>query len=62
MSTMYRLAIPAICLGAALASYLVSFQTGAGVFFALAVVFEVVAWIVPRRRERQTTYVTSDRR
>jgi hypothetical protein len=50
MRTTYRFAIPAICLSAALACYLVSFQTGVGLFFALGAAFEIVAWIMPLRR------------
>jgi hypothetical protein len=52
MRTTYRFAIPAICLSAALACYLVGFRTGAGLLFALGAAFEIVAWVMPLRRAR----------
>jgi hypothetical protein len=50
MRTTYRLLLPAICLIAAAICYLLSFQLVAGCFFAVGVVFEIVAWVMPRRR------------
>jgi hypothetical protein len=50
MRTTYRFAIPAICLSAAVACYLVSFRTGAGLFFGLGAAFEMAAWVMPLRR------------
>jgi hypothetical protein len=52
MRSTYRLLVPAICLIAALICYLLSFQLEAGFFFAAGVLFEIVAWVMPRRAAR----------